>query len=184
MEFRRRFERIHILIYMLVLLALDLITKHIFISKKLFDGNFIYIRGMYNFGSSIGNFGSIPLYSLMVFYLSFIFVIVMVANREFFLRNKYLVWTYILMIIGVFGNAYDRFTIGAVRDFIGIGSGYNVFVLNIADIYVFLALIFYSLFYFLHHSPEHSRRYKKYKKDKNIVTIRDKLTKKIRKIFF
>ena len=75
----------------------------------------------------------------------------MVANRDFFLRNKYLVWTYILMIIGVFGNAYDRFTIGAVRDFIGIGSGANLFILNIADIYVFLALIFYALFYFLHH---------------------------------
>ena len=107
----------------------------------------------------------------------------MVANREFFLRNKYLVWTYILMIIGVLGNAYDRVTIGAVRNFIRVDYGQNLFVFNIADIYIFLSLVFYALFYFLHYSKDHSSKFKKYKLDNNIITVRDKVLKRAKIVF-
>jgi len=184
MEFKRVFKKYYVLIYILVLLAIDIITKHIFITERYFTGSYVYIRGMFSFGSIIGNVSEIPMYPTIVFYLSMLFIVVMVANREFFLRNKYLVWTYILMIVGVLGNAYDRFILGAVRNFIGIGSGYDLFVFNVADVYIVTGLVFYSLFYFLHHSSEHSKRYKKYKKDNNIVTVRDKVTKKFKKTFF
>jgi len=161
MNLKKIWKKFEILFFIVIFILIDLITKSIFIKTRFCNDCMIYIRGMYNFGTSVGTiFG--PHTSTILFYLTFIFIIMMLIYRNFFINNKYLKWCYILIISGASANAIDRYLIGAVRDFIGIATGSaNLFIFNIADVYVFLALFCYAIFYFDHFEIHHKHGIKK-----------------------
>jgi len=136
-------DELKLLFLGLFLIFLDLFSKFFFIDKNYFTNYFIFISGTQNFGSSFGSFSTIPFYSYLIFFLSIIFVTIMIIKRDFFYKNKYLISSFILIISGVLGNAIDRIFYGFVRDFIAIK---HLFIFNIADIYIFFGVILYLLF--------------------------------------
>ena len=136
---------IFVVFMIIILICLDLFTKYFFIDKYFCDNCLIFIHGTNNFGSSFGIFSSFNYYSFFVGILSIIFVVAFILKRKYFINNFYLRWSYVFLISGVLGNAYDRFVFYSVRDFIGIKS---FFIFNIADAFIFLGVFFYLIYEF------------------------------------
>lgn len=130
-------------IYFLILLILDQLSKYIFLEKSFFLNSLIYINYSKNFGSAFSMFSNIWFYNFIVIILSFIALISLSYNFKYFFKSKLLFFSFIFAIAGIVGNLVDRIFLGYVQDFIGLKY---LFIFNLADIYLNLALILF-LFY-------------------------------------
>ena len=85
-----------------------------------------------------------PFVLLIIFTLIFIPTLLYLAIKELNLEKQITRLAISLILGGAIGNLIDRFTYGAVTDFIKIGPWPNF---NLADIYISLGVLFMLLFY-------------------------------------
>ncbi len=85
-----------------------------------------------------------PFILLILLTIVLIPTILYIAIKELKLKNKIASISVALIIGGAIGNLIDRFTQGAVTDFIGIGSWPNF---NLADVYISLGVLLILAFY-------------------------------------
>ena len=122
----------------ITLFLLDIITKYIFTSKYYFNEFFISIYYSENYGSALSMFSNVSMYNSIIIILSIVVIIGIIYNTRNFQKNGYYISIFILLISGILGNLYDRIFFGFVRDFISLKY---LFIFNIADIYLTLAVI-------------------------------------------
>lgn len=128
------------IIFTTILFLIDIITKYFFTNKSYFESSFIFIKYSQNYGSALSMFSNVSYYNIIVILLSFGVLYYLFKNIKEFNHSKLTSLTFYFLIPGILGNLYDRIFFGFVRDFIGIK---HLFIFNIADIYLSLAVIFY-----------------------------------------
>lgn len=141
-----------IMLYKLALIVLIIVLD--ILSKILFNNLFLHrtqpiviIEGLLelifvkNTGASFGIFAG-ETFTLAI--VSAIFVVLIFAY-DIIAKEKNIWYTaaFICLVGGAIGNFLDRLFLGYVRDFIGFA---NWFVCNIADVFVFLGVVFYLVF--------------------------------------
>lgn len=125
------------LVVIILLIALDLITKHLaetnigLYQQVSVIPNFFWLTNVRNTGAAWSLFdGKVGLLSVVSFVASVILVFVYLKDKQSKLANTALV----LMIAGTIGNFYDRLVLNYVRDFLSFNLfGYMFPVFNIAD---------------------------------------------------
>ena len=129
---------IKIIFYSLPLIALDQVTKYYVVEGKLtgeFIPNFFSFTLKYNEGIAL----SIPLEGNLQ--LVVIFLVLLIGAyyvRKYFDLSKTTIQLTVASILGgAIGNLIDRFTRGAVVDFIAI---WDFPVFNLADVFIFYSV--------------------------------------------
>ena len=125
------------LVVIILLIALDLITKHLaetnigLYQQVSVIPNFFWLTNVRNTGAAWSLFdGKVGLLSVVSFVASVILAFVYLKDKQSKLANTALV----LMIAGTIGNFYDRLVLNYVRDFLSFNLfGYMFPVFNIAD---------------------------------------------------
>lgn len=125
------------LVVIILLIALDLITKHFaetnigLYQQVSVIPNFFWLTNVRNTGAAWSLFdGKVGLLSVVSFVASVILAFVYLKDKQSKLANTALV----LMIAGTIGNFYDRLVLNYVRDFLSFNLfGYMFPVFNIAD---------------------------------------------------
>lgn len=125
------------LVIIILLIALDLITKHLaetnigLYQQVSVIPNFFWLTNVRNTGAAWSLFdGKVGLLSVVSFVASVILAFVYLKDKQSKLANTALV----LMIAGTIGNFYDRLVLNYVRDFLSFNLfGYMFPVFNIAD---------------------------------------------------
>lgn len=130
-----------------ILFIIDITTKAIFTNKQYLTNTIspIFIQYTQNYGSAFSMFSSVPYYQTIIAIFSIIILIGLIKYKNLFTKTKLESYSYLLIMAGILGNFYDRIFFGYVRDFIAIK---NLFIFNIADIYLTLGvgLILYQEF--------------------------------------
>lgn len=139
---KKRFYSFKYFFFGFILVFLDLVFKYLFRDISLFENNFFFIKSSINYGSTFGMFSNVIYYNYFVIILSFIIIFLIYYYRSEF-NFKYSNVILILFLSGLIGNLFDRIFYGYVRDFIGFK---NLFIFNLADLYLFLSVLIY--FYF------------------------------------
>ena len=124
-----KFNGFSILI-IIILVCIDLITKSVFMNKSIFEGFFIHINYVINYGSAFGIFSNTQYYNLLIIVLSAIVLAIIFYKQEYFKKSCMLFSVYVFLISGLIGNLIDRIFFGFVRDFIVI-EGFFVLILLI-----------------------------------------------------
>lgn len=120
---------------LLILVAIDQITKVIFASRDFFVG-LLHIHPAKNFALSFGlNFGSQLNLSILVIAMS---VFAYFFYRSFSQSPRLAQFAFILILSGAVSNIFDRIRLGYVQDFLDLGLK---FTFNLADIYIIVGLL-------------------------------------------
>lgn len=135
--------KIKVLVFTTLLVILDILLKTIFEGKTYFQNSFVYIHSTQNHGSAFSLLSNFPYYSMLIFILSVILVTLILFYYEKFPPSRYLDIVITLAASGIIANASDRLVFGYVRDYIAVK---DLFVFNLADSYLFFAVVIYILY--------------------------------------
>ncbi|MCV2518543.1 MAG: signal peptidase II [Candidatus Lightella neohaematopini] len=130
----------------ILLFSIDMFSKQYMTSnlnRQIIVNNYLSFTLIFNKGIIFGLLSNniLILYILPILIISII--LFLIIELYFFNNNKLLDIAYTLIISGACGNFYDRIKYGAVVDFININIlNINLPIFNIADINVFLGVIF------------------------------------------
>jgi signal peptidase II len=128
-----------------ILFLIDILTKYYFTNKSYFENSLIYIQYSQNLGSAFSMFSNLNYYNYLIIILSFMVLYFLFKNIDEFKDSNLTKISFYLLISGIFGNLFDRIFFGFVRDFIGLKY---LFIFNIADVYLTLAVMFFVYFEF------------------------------------
>ncbi len=141
-----------------IFVLIDQITKYFFTNTEYNLKSFPFaIRYAINNGSSFSMFANLKYYNQIIIIISFIFIIAILLNFSFFIKNQK-ENIYILLLAGIIGNLLDRIVFGHVRDFIHL-KGF--FIFNLADLYLFSGAIYIILLEFSEYKFLKTRKRKK-----------------------
>lgn len=128
------------IIFLLVLI--DVFLKYlVFLTTFEPSNQLFFIEPVKNYGSALGVFSNISYYPQIVAVIS-ILLLGFLIWKLFFSKELDLLQNplfLITLLCGILGNTYDRIVFGYVRDIFGIN---NLFVFNVADIYLTFACIY------------------------------------------
>ena len=143
--------------YHLVAFLIDFLSKNKIISifkdgivEKIYVNEYLDFILVFNTGISYGlfsgggDFQKWILISLSI--LIIIFLLSLIRNESIFLSKLSISF----IIGGALGNVLDRFTYGAVVDFISLhAKGFSWYIFNIADMFIVLGVILFILSQFI-----------------------------------
>lgn len=143
------------LLFIILLIAVDLLTKVYIYGEAQVSGGIPIIKGVLKFvaeentGASFGMFknmtGALAVFSAICTVALLVFLIYTINNRHKLFRAAL-----VLIIAGAAGNLYDRFILGYVRDFIYVEL-INYPVFNFADstlVVGSIIFLIYVIFYY------------------------------------
>lgn len=122
-----------------LLVGIDLLLKYlVFLTPFEPSSKLFFIEPVKNYGSALGVFSTISFYSQIVAIISIAVIFFLIWELFFSKKTSPLQNSSFLVILlsGILGNTYDRIVFGYVRDIFGIK---NLFVFNLADLYLFFA---------------------------------------------
>ena len=147
--------------FILLIFLLDRISKIyvIYLDKKLlgseiFSSKYLNISLIWNEGIAFGllSFNNENLYNLLTILIT---VIILVICFMIYKSNDIKKYFLIFILGGALGNIYDRIFFNAVPDFIDFHiNGFHWFIFNIADIFIFLGVIFMIFFEIIDNNRE------------------------------
>ena len=138
-------------------LLIDFLSKNKIISifkdgivEKIFVNEYLDFILVFNTGISYGLFsggGDFQKWTLILLsFLIIIFLLSLIRNESTILSKLSISF----IIGGALGNVLDRFTYGAVVDFISLhAKGFSWYIFNIADIFIVLGVILFILSQFI-----------------------------------
>ena len=136
---------------------IDLLSKNKIISifkdgviEKIYVNDYLDFILVFNTGISYGLFsGGGDFQKWILFSLSILIIIFLLS----FIRNESSILSNLsisFIIGGALGNVLDRFTYGAVVDFISLhAKGFSWYIFNIADMFIVLGVILFILSQFI-----------------------------------
>ncbi|MDD5770295.1 MAG: signal peptidase II [Candidatus Gracilibacteria bacterium] len=132
-------------ILIIFLIFLDLITKYLakinLLEQKSLIGDFLYLKYVENIGIAFG----IPLTGILLKILTISIIGIIFwyyLKEEKNKNNKFINFSFILILAGALGNGYERIFNSKVIDFIGV-KYFSVF--NLADIFITIGVFIYIL---------------------------------------
>ena len=138
-------------------LLIDFLSKNKIISifkegivEKIYINEYLDFILVFNTGISYGLFsGGGDFQKWILIALSILIIIFLLS----FIRNESTILSKLgisFIIGGALGNVLDRFTYGAVVDFISLhAKGFSWYIFNIADMFIVLGVIFFILSQFI-----------------------------------
>ncbi|MCV2500162.1 MAG: signal peptidase II [Candidatus Lightella neohaematopini] len=140
------YNKLYLLIVSILLFSIDMFSKQYMtnnLNRQIIINNYLSFTLIFNKGIIFGLLSNniLILYILPILIISII--LFLIIRLCFFNNNKLLDIAYTLIVSGACGNFYDRVKYGAVVDFININIlNINLPIFNIADINIFLGVIF------------------------------------------
>ena len=113
-----------------------------FLGSEIFSSKFLNISLIWNEGIAFGllSFNEKIFYNLLTFIILVITLIIFFMVLKSYGIKKY---SFLMILGGALGNAYDRIFYGAVPDFMDFHIGnFHWFIFNVADIFITLGVIF------------------------------------------
>lgn len=138
-----------IILIIVILIFIDQISKYIIITK-LYKGSLNIIPHFLNF-TYVENRGALfglgQGFTIFFIISNIIIVLALIAYmlKKRKLISKFYITVLIFLISGGIGNLIDRITKGFVIDFLDIGPIFDWPVFNIADVYIVIACILFSI---------------------------------------
>lgn len=135
------------LIVIIIIFAMDLITKNIFanVLKNQFEisiiPNFFSLKYTENTGAAYGMFGN---NTIMLTIFSMLFIVMFTFYDILYSEKN--IWNFLgfcFVIGGAIGNLADRLFLGFVRDF-AVLHVFN-FIFNVADAFITFGVVFYMI---------------------------------------
>lgn len=156
--FKKFFSKTNIILYVvvLVLIALDIVTKYIVQNNIALGESVTFIPGFIDFtytlnkGAAWSMFAGLSNATIILGVFSLIFAVLCFVFNYFVKNGKNLLYYFgfCLTLAGTLGNAYDRLFLGAVRDF--IKTTFMSFpVFNIADMCLVVGVILICIWYIM-----------------------------------
>lgn len=138
-----------LIIYSLIVLVLDLISKYI-VSLNLYVGekvsiikNFFSIENVHNYGAAFSSFSGYRILLISISVIILCYLIYMIKSSNV---NKLQIYSYSLIIGGLVGNLFDRIFFGYVRDFLSFKIfSIDFAIFNIADSAIVLGVILFII---------------------------------------
>ncbi|MCV2525977.1 MAG: signal peptidase II [Candidatus Lightella neohaematopini] len=140
------YSKLYLLMVSVLLFSIDMFSKQYMtnnLNRQIIINDYLSFTLIFNKGIIFGLLSNniLILYILPILIISII--LFLIVELYFFNKNKLLDIAYTLIISGACGNFYDRIKYGAVVDFININIlNINLPIFNIADINIFLGIIF------------------------------------------
>ena len=152
------FSKTNLILYaiIIVLIALDLVTKHIVQVKIALGESVSFLPGIMDFtftlnkGAAWSMFSSLENATIVLGIVSVVFAVLCLVVNYFIKKGKNLLYYFgfCLTLAGTLGNAYDRIFLGAVRDFLKT-TFISFPIFNIADMCLVVGLILICVWYLI-----------------------------------
>ncbi len=121
---------------------IDQITKYLArdVSVKILP--FFSLESTLNTGSAFSLFAGVNFYPALISILSVMILLLLTYHKDHFHESNYLSMLFVFIFSGISGNLIDRIVFSGVRDFLSIK---DLFIFNIADVYILIAVISFIL---------------------------------------